>query len=58
MEMEILSIGNKKWFGLLWCMDGRINRFLDRKVVGIMCFEMIIVIAMIFLFIIVGYSVV
>jgi hypothetical protein len=39
-------------------MDGRMNRFLDRKVVGIMCFEMIVVIAMIFLFIIVGCSVV
>jgi hypothetical protein len=39
-------------------MDGRMNRFLDRKVGGIMCFEMIVVIAMIFLFIIVGCSVV
>ena len=42
---EVSKIGHHRRGELLWCMDGRANPLMDRKVVGVVFFEVAAVVA-------------
>ena len=44
---EVSKIGHYRRFELLWCMDGRANPLMDRKVVGVVFFGVVATVAMV-----------
>ena len=44
-EAEVSRIGHKRRGELLWCVDGRANPLMDRKVVGVVLFGVVAVVA-------------